>query len=1244
MSLIQWNIRGLNANLEQIRILFKEHEVSVICLQETMLSDISSINLGHNFAFYKSPHLAGLRTQGGPGIGAGIIVKKCVNHRSIDVDSVLQACVIQIFTNRWITVCSLYLEYDLESRLRDNLGNPRQLKMEDLQSLIDQLPQPFILMGDFNAKHRLWGNTTCSRWGAIVEELLDNNDIILLNDGAQTRYDVIHNSESAIDLTLCSSSLGPDYQWSVGEDLHGSDHWPIHVKFLRNSPSPCLPKWKAGEADWKTFQDSTKIDRTIEDFPSHSAAYEYLVSTLICGAMSSIPRTGGNPRRPLVPWWTDACATSRKIARACYKRYRRRPIMVNLVIYKRAVAKQKRTFKEARRESFIIYISQLKCDSALSMVWKRIRKLMGKFVPSPLPILKISGIIISDPQEVAEVFGRHFANISSALHYPPHFRNVRENTTIVPPDNRNSEAYNLPFTRNELEYAISLSSPTSPGEDEILYSMVSHLPSCSKDFFLNVLNEYWFSGSSPKTWKTSVIIGILKPGKDSSLPNSYRPIALTSCVGKIYERMINTRLVWFLESRNVLSNRQFGFRKNRSTLDPLLFLTREIQNAFAVQGQAIGVFFDLEKAYDTTWRGGILKQLVDWGVGGNMFFAIKDFLSDRFLKVRVGSAFSSAFPQEEGIPQGSVLSPTLFNIAINGLLEQVPVGVHGLAYADDFAIVCSRSSALEAGLKIQSAINLATTWARSRGFKFSPGKTKAIRFCRLRRREVIPTLTLEGSILPYEDCVKYLGMVLDQKLTFKPHITELLCNVKQRLNILKVVSHFNWGADRITLLRMYQALVLSKIDYGCQIYGGACKTTLKKLDVAHNMALRICTGAYRTSPIDSLYVDSGIPPLFLRRQELGLRCLSKILTSKSNPNFKFVREPVDRAPTRPTLSKPLEVRLADGAREVGLIPPCVEEVCQTKYPPWCRPLIAVCPVLGAKMSCSATELKIKFLEHLSVHSDAISVFTDGSKCLEGVGCAVITPQTSIKKRLPHKLSVLSAELLAVLYALISIFNNPVSPKFVIHTDSMSVLSSLRSFCSVNPIVCQIQDWLVLLANRRKVKVQFCWVPSHVGVQGNELADAAAKAAARLAHVSRVNIPPLDLRNYIRRYSLDQWQLYWSSLNSNFKLKSLRPSVFPWNSFQGDRRSSIVLTRLRVGHTFLTHSYLMASGAERQAPLCPTCHEVISVKHFLIDCPMYGPARRNNFLVGLSMSEILGEDAPVERLFNFLRDIGLFYDI
>ena len=135
MSLIQWNIRGFSANREQVRVLFKEHNISAMCLEETKLGNHTP-NLGFNFSFYRSLPLIGARAQG----GTGIIVHKSVNHRVVHLNSVLQACAIQIFTDKWITICSLYLDPTLENRLQDVHGNPRQLELNDLQFLINQLP------------------------------------------------------------------------------------------------------------------------------------------------------------------------------------------------------------------------------------------------------------------------------------------------------------------------------------------------------------------------------------------------------------------------------------------------------------------------------------------------------------------------------------------------------------------------------------------------------------------------------------------------------------------------------------------------------------------------------------------------------------------------------------------------------------------------------------------------------------------------------------------------------------------------------------------------------------------------------------------------------------------------------------------------------------------------------------------------------------------------------------------------
>ena len=194
--------------------------------------------------------------------------------------------------------------------------------------------------------------------------------------------------------------------------------------------------------------------------------------------------------------------------------------------------------------------------------------------------------------------------------------------------------------------------------------------------FYTYLIIFWTTGVFPDSWRLATVIPIPKPGKDHAEPTNYRPIALTSCLCKTLERMINKRLVWYLESNDLISTIQSGFRSERSTNDQLIRLETFIRDAFVNREHVVSVFFDLEKAYDTTWRYGILKDLHDLGLKGRLPLFIQSFLEDRTMQVRVGSTLSDLNDQEQGVPQGSILSTTLFNgwlvgcFGFNGPLRQ----------------------------------------------------------------------------------------------------------------------------------------------------------------------------------------------------------------------------------------------------------------------------------------------------------------------------------------------------------------------------------------------------------------------------------------------------------------------------------------------------------------------------------------------------------------------------------------------
>ena len=191
-----------------------------------------------------------------------------------------------------------------------------------------------------------------------------------------------------------------------------------------------------------------------------------------------------------------------------------------------------------------------------------------------------------------EIFAKQFEQASNSEQYTEEFLNNKSTSEIVLDlSTEETESYNGDFTMVELEEALTDTKDTSPGPDRIPYEILKQLPGTYKEKMLKLFNLIWRQGTYPSQWREALVIPIPKQGKDLKLPSSYRPISLTCCLSKVLEKMINNRLTWVLESRNLLSNIQTGFRKNRSTTDQLVLLEQAIKNALAIRKHLIAVFF-----------------------------------------------------------------------------------------------------------------------------------------------------------------------------------------------------------------------------------------------------------------------------------------------------------------------------------------------------------------------------------------------------------------------------------------------------------------------------------------------------------------------------------------------------------------------------------------------------------------------------------------------------------------------------
>ena len=262
-----------------------------------------------------------------------------------------------------------------------------------------------------------------------------------------------------------------------------------------------------------------------------------------------------------------------------------------------------------------------------------------------------------------------------------------------------------------------------------------------------------------------------------------------------------------------------------------------------------------------------MKDLHDIGLRARLPNFILNFLSIRSFNVRIGSTLSDTFEQEQGVPQGSILSPTLFNIKIN--IVKCVNDTDSSLYVDDFGIFYKSKNMENIEFRLQRCLNKVETCATKNGFKFSKTKTQCVHFRQLRGLHPAPVLNIYGSPIPVVEEAKFLGLLFDKKLSFIPHIKALKAKCLKALDVLKVLSNTNWGGDRSVLLTLYRSLVRSKLDYDSIVYGSARKSYLKCLDIIHHQGLRLALGAFRTSSVESLYAESNRPSLYIRREKIA---------------------------------------------------------------------------------------------------------------------------------------------------------------------------------------------------------------------------------------------------------------------------------------------------------------------------------------------------------------------------------------
>ena len=282
--IIQWNCRGLSANWQELELLAQKYNAPVICLQETNFRDDQMTLKG-----YVAYHKAGTIVIWIGHMVVSLHLSKAIYLSLIDMNSPLQTIVVKVTLHTAFAFCNLCIPPSTTLHLRD------------LAHIETQLPNAFVIVGDFNSHNYLWGGNKNDAKDKVIETFMTINNICLFNDDTPTYLHPATGSFTSVDLTMCSPSLFMDFTWRVGEDLHGSDHFPIILESHYHPQDDRPPKWQFHKADWNLLKDLC-LEAFPQDDLDGGLQLETFIDKLCEIANETIPKSNRNPKKPQKPW------------------------------------------------------------------------------------------------------------------------------------------------------------------------------------------------------------------------------------------------------------------------------------------------------------------------------------------------------------------------------------------------------------------------------------------------------------------------------------------------------------------------------------------------------------------------------------------------------------------------------------------------------------------------------------------------------------------------------------------------------------------------------------------------------------------------------------------------------------------------------------------------------------------------------------------------------------------------------
>ncbi len=661
IKVVFWNARGVKKKFEEFLHYLYSNCVDVACICESFSKP--DINLPTNFDY----EIYRLDRLDKPKGGIMIMVKKSINHKCLPNlnTKLLEVMGIELKTreNSKIQIFCVYLPRGATS------SSITEFYKNDLRK-ITQRNCSFFAFGDYNSKNRFWNCSRANPAGNILYRELCDNNFIILHPPEPTHYpenSVI--SSSIIDLVLTNGLHNASEPKCIPMN---SDHNAIETeiqigRMLKNENPNLIPNFKL--ANWEKYRAIINNKINVDNLDLSNINSESQIDSMVSNLTNTMQH-----------------AQHRSVPMKCVERYSLNitPDILNLIkernetkrLWQRQRNPALKTIVNSLNKQITFKILELKnmnWNHQISNIPKRHIKLWKvtkslKLRSKQMPPLKAENDTLYNPVDKANLLADHFEKVhqNPLENSKPSFSNKILNQVTNIMQTRNDDILPDYPTENEISLEIkNLKISKSPGFDRIHNSLVKQLPRKGV-LFLHLIIMAWAClklSYFPDSWKKANVVPIHKPGKSPCQATSYRPISLLSSLSKILERIVLKRINDHIDDNNIIPPEQHGFRKQKSTAHQLIKIVTHIKNSFKINTSSTGmIFLDVEKAFDRVWHTGLLYKLLKFRFPIYLIKFIRSYLSNRQFQVTVKNKKSTIRNMLFGLPQGGVLSPTLYNI------------------------------------------------------------------------------------------------------------------------------------------------------------------------------------------------------------------------------------------------------------------------------------------------------------------------------------------------------------------------------------------------------------------------------------------------------------------------------------------------------------------------------------------------------------------------------------------------------